>query len=141
MIAKTFVDTNVLVYAEDRDAGPKHEIARDLIMSLWESRQGVVSIQVLQEFYVTITKKPKKPLSPAKALEIVREYLTWEVVENGADLLVAAITLQQKAHLSFWDAAVVQAALAAGCSKLCTEDLNHGQRFGSLVLENPFTSK
>lgn len=138
MIAKTFVDTNVLVYAEDRDAGPKHEIARDLIVSLWDARQGVVSIQVLQDFYVTITKKPKKPLSPTKALDIVREYLTWEVVENSSELLVAAITLQQKAQLSFWDAAVVQAALSAGCSRLCTEDLNNGQRFGSLVLENPF---
>lgn len=135
---KSFVDTNVLVYAEDRDAGAKHELARALLVELWKTRQGVLSIQVLQEFYVTITKKPKKPLSPSKALEIVREYLTWEVVESTPDLLLASIALHQKAQLSFWDAAIVQAALDAGCSRLCTEDLNAGQRFGSLVIENPF---
>jgi predicted nucleic acid-binding protein len=135
---KSFVDTNVLVYAEDRDAGAKHERARDLIVELWKTKQGVVSVQVLQEFYVTITRKPKRPLSPSRALDIVREYLTWEVVENTSELLVASIALQQKAQLSFWDAAVVQAALEAGCSKLCTEDLNAGQRFGGLVIENPF---
>lgn len=135
---KSFVDTNVLVYAEDRDAGPKHEIARDLLVDLWKTGQGVVSIQVLQEFYVTITKKPKKPLSPSKALEIVREYLTWEVIDNTPALLVAAIELHQKARLSFWDAAVVQAAIDARCSRLYTEDLNANQRFGSLVIENPF---
>lgn len=135
---KSFVDTNVLVYAEDRDSGARHAIARDLLVELWNTRQGVVSVQVLQEFYVTITRKPKKPLSPARALEIVREYLTWAVVENTPDLLVSAISLHQKAQLSFWDAAVVQAALDAGCSRLYTEDLDAGQRFGSLVIDNPF---
>jgi predicted nucleic acid-binding protein len=135
---KSFVDTNVLVYAEDRDAGAKHEVARDLLVDLWKTREGVISVQVLQEFYVTITRKPKKPLSPSKALDIVREYLTWKVVENTPDLLIAAIGLHQKAQLSFWDAAVVQAALDAECSRLYTEDLNAGQRFGSLVIENPF---
>jgi predicted nucleic acid-binding protein len=135
---RSFVDTNVLVYAEDRDAGAKHEIARDLLVDLWNTRQGVVSVQVLQEFYVTITRKPKRPLHPLKALEIVREYLTWHVVENTSNLLVASIHLHQKAKLSFWDGAVVQAAIEAGCSRLYTEDLNAGQRFGALMIENPF---
>jgi len=138
---KSFVDTNVLVYAEDRDAGAKHQVARDLVVELWNTKQGVLSVQVLQEFYVTITKKPKKPLAPSKALEIVREYLTWHVVENTAEILVASIALQQKAQLSFWDAAVVQAAIEAGCSRLYTEDLNAGQRFGSVIIQNPFASK
>ena len=135
---KSFVDTNVLIYAEDRDAGERHQIARDLIVELWNTRTGVVSVQVLQEFFVNITRKPKKPLSAARALEIVKEYLTWEVVENSPALLLASIGLHQKAQLSFWDAAVVQAALEADCSRLYTEDLNAGQRFGKLVLENPF---
>ncbi|MBI4957301.1 MAG: PIN domain-containing protein [Myxococcales bacterium] len=141
MTVRSFVDTSVLVYAEDRDAGPKHRVARDLLVELWNSRQGVVSVQVLQEFYVAVTKKPKRPLRPAKALEIVREYLTWQVVENTPELLVAAVELHQKAHLSFWDAAVVQAAIEAGCSRLYTEDLNPGQRFGGVVLENPFAAR
>lgn len=135
---KSFVDTNVLIYAEDRDAGERHRIARDLIVELWNTRTGVVSVQVLQEFFVNITRKPKKPLSASRALDIVKEYLTWEVIENSPALLVASIGLHQKAQLSFWDASIVQAALEAGCSRLYTEDLSAGQRFGKLVLENPF---
>lgn len=134
----SFVDTNILVYAEDKDAKQKHEIARDLLVQLWNERDGAISVQVLQEFYVTVTRKLKKPLSSAKALEIVDEYLTWTVVENTAKLLTAAIALQQRAQLSFWDAMVVQAALEAGCDKLHSEDMNAGQRFGSLVIVNPF---
>jgi predicted nucleic acid-binding protein len=134
----SFVDTNILVYAEDRDAKAKHEAARELLLQVWKEREGVVSVQVLQEFFVTVTRKLKKPLTNAKALEIVEEYLTWTVVDNTGRLLTRAIDLQQKAHLSFWDAMVVQAALEGGCDRLYTEDLNPGQRFGSLVTVNPF---
>jgi predicted nucleic acid-binding protein len=134
----SFVDTNVLVYAEDRDAKAKHEGARDLLVKLWDDRTGVLSVQVLQEFYVNVTRKLKKPLSKAKALEIVEQYLTWTVVENTGKLLKTAIELQQKTQLSFWDAMVVQAAIDAGCETLYSEDLNTGQRFGSLVIVNPF---
>ncbi|HEX7478672.1 MAG TPA: PIN domain-containing protein [Polyangiales bacterium] len=126
------------MYADDRDAKAKHEIARDLILELWDDRSGVLSIQVLQEFYVTVTRKLKKPLSSAKAQEVVEEYLTWAVVENTGALLTAAIDLQQKAQLSFWDAMVVQAAIEAGCTKLYSEDLNDGQHFGSVIVVNPF---
>jgi predicted nucleic acid-binding protein len=134
----SFVDTNILVYAEDRNTKAKHETARDLVIELWEKREGVLSIQVLQEFYVTATRKLKKPLSAAKAREIVHEYLTWTVVENTSRLLTAALVLHQSAQLSFWDAMVVQAAVEAGCDTLYSEDLNAGQRFGSVVVVNPF---
>ena len=136
----SFVDTNVLVYAEDRDAADKHERARDLIIGLWDEQGGVVSVQVLQEFYVNVTRKLKKPLTSKKALAIIEEYLTWTVVENTGRLLTNAIDLQQKARLSFWDAMIVQAALDSGCDRLYSEDLNTGQRFGSLVVVNPFLS-
>ncbi len=134
----SFVDTNILVYAEDRDAKAKHEVARDLILEFWDDRTGVVSVQVLQEFYVNVTRKVKKPVSSAKALDMVQEYLTWKVVENTGKLLTDAIELQRKAQLSFWDALIVQAAIEAACDKLYSEDLNAGQRFGSLVIVNPF---
>ena len=137
----SFVDTNILVYAEDRDAKVKHDVARDLIVKLWDDRTGVLSVQILQEFYVSVTRKLKKPLSPVKALGIVEEYLTWTVVENSGKLLIDAIELQQKAQLSFWDAMVVQAAIEAGCETLYSEDLNPSQRFGSLVIVNPFASR
>jgi predicted nucleic acid-binding protein len=135
----SFVDTNILIYAEDRDSGRKHEVARDLVIKLWDDRDGVLSIQVLQEFFVNVTRKLRRPLAPTKALQIVREYLTWHVVPNTGELLVAAIQLQQKAHLSFWDAMIVQAAIDAGCDRLYSEDLNAGQKIGSLVIVNPFT--
>ena len=113
-----FVDTNILVYAEDRSAKGKHEIARELLVRLWDERSGVVSVQVLQE--------------------IVSEYLTWTVVANSGKLLTDAIELQQKSKLSFWDSLVVQAAIDAECTALYSEDLSDGQRFGPVVVANPF---
>ena len=137
----SFVDTNMLVYAEDRDAKEKHSLARDLILGLWDARSGVLSVQVLQEFYVNVTKKLKKPLSPSKARSIVEEYLTWTIVNNTGQMLIDAIALQRRVQLSFWDALVVQAAIESGCDKLYTEDLNAGQRIGSLSIINPFARK
>ena len=134
----SFVDTNVLVYAEDRDARHKHETARDLVISLWNDRTGVLSVQVLQELYVTLTRKLRRPIPSARAAEIVREYLAWRVIDNDGELLVAAMTLQQKGSISFWDALVVEAAAAGGCDRLYSEDLNPRQRFGSVEIVNPF---
>jgi predicted nucleic acid-binding protein len=136
----SFVDTNILIYAEDRDAKGKHEVARSLVMDLWESREGVVSVQVLQEFYVNVTKKLKRPLAIAKAKAIIEEYLTWTVVDNTGRMVVDAIDLQQKAQLSFWDSLIVQAAVQSGCDRLYSEDMNAGQRFGSVTVVNPFKS-
>jgi predicted nucleic acid-binding protein len=140
-IVPSFVDTNVLIYAEDRDAKDKHLVARDLILELWDSREGVLSVQVLQEFYVNVTRKLKKPLSAVKAREIVEEYLTWTVIDNTGRMLLDAMELQRKAQLSFWDSLVVQAAIDAGCDRLYTEDLNAGQRIGSVTIVNPFSRK
>jgi len=137
----SFVDTNVLVYAEDRDAGRKHEIARDLIVDLWQSGDGVLSVQVLQELYVTLTRKVRRPLAAARAAEVVREYLAWRIVDNDRNLLVAAMALQHRGSISFWDALVVEAAGAAGCDRLYSEDLNSGQRFGSIEIVNPFARR
>jgi len=134
----SFVDTNILIYAEDRAAGKKHELAKALVLDLWNTADGVLSVQILQEFYVNVTRKLKKPLSSAKARQIIDEYLTWTVVENTKSLLSAALQLHHDAQLSFWDAMVVQAAISSGCDRLYTEDLNAGQRFGSLTLVNPF---
>ena len=138
MTGKTFVDTNILVYAENADQGRKHERSRELILDLWDTQSGVLSIQVLQEFYVVTTRKLPVPLSSRAALEIVEQYLTWQVVDNTGSLLLAACSLADKHRLSFWDALIVQAALGAGCARLLTEDLNHGQQFGELTVVNPF---
>lgn len=134
----TFVDTNILVYAEDRDAGTKHTVARDLVADLWRSEQGVLSVQVLQELFVTVTRKVPRPLGPDQALAIVEQYLSWRVVENTGDLLLGAIRRASRLKISFWDALIVEAALVEHCDCLWTEDLNHGQRIGDLVIVNPF---
>ena len=136
----SFVDTNVLVYAEDSDAKDKQRLARDLVLQLWDLRDGVLSVQVLQEFYVTVTRKLKKPLAVGKARDIVDEYLTWTVVDNTGPILLGAIDLQRHAKLSFCDALVVQAAITAGCDRLYSEDLNAGQRFGAMLVVNPFVA-
>lgn len=133
-----FVDTNVLVYTEDRTAGRKHVLARDLMVKLWNDADGVLSVQVLQELYVTLTRKVGKPLSADKALAIVKEYLSWVVVDNTPRLLIAAAGLQHRTQISFWDALVIEAAIEAGCDRLYSEDLNAGQKFGALVVVNPF---
>lgn len=135
---RSFVDTNILVYAEDKDAKRKHAVARDLVVKLWESGAGVLSIQVLQEFFVTTTSKLKRTLSPNEAEEIVRQYLAWEIVGNTSELLMGAIVLHRQARLSFWDALIVQAAIESGCSTLYSEDMNAGQNFGALTIVNPF---
>jgi predicted nucleic acid-binding protein len=133
-----FVDTNVLVYAEDLDAGPKHQIARDLVLDLWAHGDGVLSAQVLEEFFVTVTRKIKHPMAGSAALRIVEEYLTWVVVAITGPLVVDAIRRAQASRLSFWDALVIQSAISADCEELLTEDLNPGQRMGRLRVSNPF---
>ena len=133
-----FVDANILIYAEDRDAGSKHAIARDLVADLWRSGEGVLSVQVLQEFFVNVTRKLPRPLKPDEAFAIVEQYLTWRVVENTGDLLLAGIRLASTLKVSFWDALIIQAARQERCDRLWTEDLNHGQRIGDLTIINPF---
>jgi predicted nucleic acid-binding protein len=134
----TFVDANILVYAEDLDAGSKHTIARDLVTDLWRSGEGVLSVQVLQEFFVTVTRKMPRPLDSERAFAIVEQYLTWRVVENTGDLLLAGIRLATALKVSFWDALILQAAQAERCERVLTEDLNHGQKVGELTIINPF---
>jgi predicted nucleic acid-binding protein len=135
-----FVDTNVLVYAEDIDAGDKHDIAKRLVVDLWDSGDGVLSLPVLQEFFVTVTRKLPKRLSVRAARSIVAQYLTWNVVETRGQLVLEAIDLMERRRLSFWDALIVQAALSEGCTVLLTEDLHHGQRIGDLTIRNPFST-
>lgn len=136
-----FVDTNILIYAEDRDAGSKHIIARDLVADLWRSGEGVVSVQVLQEFFVDVTRKMPRPLGPDEAFAIVEQYLTWRVVENTGGLLLAGIRLASALKVSFWDALILEAARVERCDRLWTEDLNHGQRIGDLTIVNPFLAE
>ena len=138
MVVKTFVDTNVLVYAHDRQAGNRHDAARSRVEQLWETRSGVVSTQVLQELYAVVTRKTAVPLAVSAARQVVKDYLAWECVVNDADAIVAAFDYESRYRISFWDALIVNAANTAGAEVLLTEDLSPGQRYGSVVVENPF---
>jgi len=138
--ARVFVDTNVLVYAHDLSAGPKHHRAKEIVLELWNERSGVLSTQVLQEFYVVVTKKIPRPLDPRRAREIVESLLYWDVVVNDGEAVLEAIDLSDRYKLSFWDALVVQAAVRAGAEVVLSEDLNPGQIIEGVRVENPFGS-
>jgi predicted nucleic acid-binding protein len=135
---KTFVDTNVLVYAYDSSAGVKRDIARQILTELWESGKGVLSVQVLQEFLVTITNKVRRPLGLAEARETIADLLKWEVVANDGESILRAIAVHERHKLSFWDAMIIQVALKAGATTLLTEDLGDGVMIEGLRITNPF---
>jgi predicted nucleic acid-binding protein len=133
-----FLDTNLLVYAFDRSAGQKRDQAAQLLESFWENENGCLSIQVLQEFFVTTTRKITTPMNHSDARQIVADLAHWRVhAPNIADLL-QAIDMQQEHQLSYWDAQIVQSAASSGCTTLLTEDLNHGQLYGTVQVINPF---
>lgn len=136
-----FVDANVLVYAFDASAKSKQVVAKDLIERLWDSGTGCVSVQVLQEFFVTVTRKVAKPLPVEEAADRVREFAAWKVFAPSSDDVLAAIVIQQQSSLSFWDAMIVRAAAEAQCDVLWTEDLNDGQAIRGVRIRNPFRAE
>ena len=137
MSDRIFVDTNILVYAHDLSSGDRHAKASAVIESLWEAGTGVISTQVLQEFYVTVTRKIKNPLKSAEAREIIRNYLAWPVQINDPETTIQASEIEEKNSLSFWDALIVAAALRLQAKKIISEDLNHGQIIEGILIENP----
>jgi predicted nucleic acid-binding protein len=137
---KAFLDTNVLIYAYDRSAGVKHERATEVVSEIWKSRTGLISTQVLQEFYVTVTRKISRPLDQAVARQIIVDLSCWEVVITDPKFILDAIDLQHEHMLSFWDAMIIAAAVKGGAEAILTEDLNHGQVISGVRVHNPFIS-
>lgn len=137
MSAKTFIDTNVLLYAHDFDAGDKHRTAKDLLEELWTNRTGVLSTQVLQEFYVNVTRKIARPLSNIMARTIVDTYAVWCIDMTFADISTA-FRVEDQARISFWDALIFAAAIKSGADCVVSEDLNAGQKIAGIRVVNPF---
>jgi predicted nucleic acid-binding protein len=135
---RRFVDTNILVYAHDDSAGNKRDQARMLVEQLWESRDGCLSVQVLQEFFVSVTRKIAKPLSTETAKEIVADLSHWHMHIPAADDVLGAIGIHQRAGISFWDGMIVHSAAEMGCAVVYSEDLNAGQDYSGVRVENPF---
>lgn len=134
---KCFVDTNILVYAHDRTAGTKHDRALQLVEELWNSRKGVISTQVLQELCVTLRKKVDPPRPADELRQLIRDYMSWEVVVNTAESVVEALDLEFRYKTSFWDALILHSALRCGAVTLYTEDMATGQKYGAIQVVNP----
>jgi predicted nucleic acid-binding protein len=131
-----FFDTNVLVYVFDRAEPTKQALAQEIVTEHMTARDMVLSTQVLQELYVTLTRK--KQLGAADALEVVTTFAQERIVPASADMVLRGLALSHTRQLSAWDALIVQAALQAGCTTLYSEDFQTGARFDDLVVINPF---
>ncbi len=139
--AGCFIDTNILVYALDRSAGPKHTIAAQLVKALWENETGCISIQVLQELFVTVTRKIASPLEHETARQMIADLGQWRVHSLQVSDLLQAVDFQQRYQLSFWDAMILQSAAQLNCKQLLSEDLNDGQVYGEVQVINPFIER
>jgi predicted nucleic acid-binding protein len=137
MSAKTFVDTNILIYAHDADSKAKHEVAKSVLRELWSERTGILSMQVLQEFYVNVTLKIATPLPKDLARAVVSSYTAWCMETTPAEM-AAAFRIEDDLGIGFWDALIVSSAVKSGAGRILSEDLNAGQRIAGIVIENPF---
>lgn len=135
---KAFLDTNILIYAHDISAEQKHEVARKIVLELWESGQGVLSTQVLQEFFYGVTKKILQPLDAQVAKELVGHLLRWDVMVNDGESILKAIDIHQRYQYSFWDSMIIQAAVKGDAALLLSEDLIDGQVINGVRIKNPF---
>jgi predicted nucleic acid-binding protein len=136
---KVFVDTNILVYAYDSSAGDKHKMAVELMSRLWASSDGIISSQVLQEFFVCVTRKIVKPLDVRTAKEIVKDLLKWKTVIVTGEILLEAIDILSVHKSSFWDSMIIASAIEGGARTILSEDLSNNQLIKGITIRNPFS--
>ncbi len=136
MSVECFLDTNVLVYSV---SSAEHEAAKSRkALELVQSADFGLSVQVLQEFYVTVTRKIKRPLAPEHAVALMDQYRVFPFVATDYPLIVSAVELSLRYGIAYWDGAILAAAEALEAKVLYTEDLSHGQLYGSVRAVNPF---
>lgn len=138
MSGKVFLDTNVLVYACDSHSPVKQGKAQELLMYCTEQERGVLSTQVLSEFFCVVTGRIPKPIEADKAQSLVNDFSIMETVEVDVPMINRAIEAHKQYKLSFWDGLIVSAAERAGCREILTEDLNAGQEYFGVKAVNPF---
>lgn len=137
MDARTFVDTNILIYARDSSEPRKQALAETALRKLWENRNGRISIQVLNEYFVNVTQKLSPGLSRAEAWQDIKALSAWNPLSLEAPLMDLAYALQDKHALSWWDALIVAAAQVLECNYLLSEDLSDAQTYGRVTVINP----
>jgi len=133
-----FVDTNILVYAYDSSSGKKHETAQSLVKQLWDFQSGCISVQVLQELFVSLTKKVNPPVEMDTAVQIIRDLSIWQTHVAGKEDVLQAIEISRRYKISFWDAMIIQSAKRCGCKKIWSEDLSSAQTYDQVQILNPF---
>jgi predicted nucleic acid-binding protein len=138
MTGKVFVDSNVLIYAHDVDAGVKQQQAAERLGELWENGLGRLNTQVLQEFYINVTQKIKRPLARSTAREVIRNYALWVESPITPSTVVRASEISEAWRLAFWDGMIVAAAEQDSADQLLSEDLSHGQVIAGIKIVNPF---
>jgi len=138
MKGRIFLDTNVVVYLFDRDAEEKRRRAREILDREGPLGRLAISTQVLQEFYVSVTRKLAKPLDPADAYEAVQDLMALPTIQIDPNLILASITRSRTDTISFWDSLIIQSALAAGSRTLYSEDMQDGRVIDGMTIENPF---
>jgi predicted nucleic acid-binding protein len=133
-----FIDTNILVYAYDKSNIVKHNISRGIMNALWETENGYLSTQVLQEFYITVTQKVKNIIPIDDAVEIIRDLSNWGIHMPEPDDIIKAAKIQQRYKMSYWDSLIIQSSSSLNCDILFSEDMNSGQYYNNVLLINPF---
>ena len=136
MSGREFLDTNVLIYAHDARDTRKRTFARELIRRLLREQRGVLSLQVLQEFFAAATRKLS--MSSEDARRRIMQYSRFDVVTLDTVDLIAAVDLHRLHQVSIWDALIVRAAINGACTTLHTEDMQEGYVVETLTLRNPF---
>ena len=137
MSDRVFVDTDVLVYAHDRGAGRRHELASALVRNLWRRRSGVIGTQVIRELYVNVRRKASRPIGLEEARRLVEDYLYWEVVVNDGRTIRGALDIEERSRVSFRDPLILQSEKVAGVETLYSEDLSHGQLYDGVRVIDP----
>ena len=135
---RTFFDTNILIYLFDEDVPEKKNLAQELFERETDAGRALLSTQVLQEFYVAVTRKLAYPLSPEVAENVVRNFAELPLIQIDATLVLTAIGKSRSLGFSFWDALIIAAALSGGAECLFTEDLQNRQIVDGMRIENPF---
>lgn len=138
MADREFFDTNILIYASDRSAPEKQDRARRLLKHAIENETGVVSAQVLSEFFMVVTRRIQEPLSIEEAEQVIEQLAILPVVELDLALVRQAIGTCRRYQISYWDSLIVAAAERAGCTRVLSEDLTPGQIYHNVAVVNPF---